>query len=194
MLPPTLQHMKSLGHTVFERGDYNLNIVGVRKRDGEPGKWDDHLAVFYKRGALWNSHHFECTVDPGLFYLNKRVLNVKGTAILYPGQYRGAFEKGLHRGRYSSLVQCKPVKIWRDVNRDQHMDTWGSPTEAGLFGINIHKAHPTKVMNEIGAYSAGCTVVRRANDFNFFMGLIDKSVEITGYDRFTYTLLEEWQF
>ena len=168
MLPPTLQHMKSLGHTVFERGDYNLNIVGVRKRDGEPGKWDDHLAVFYKRGALWNSHHFECTVDPGLFYLNKRVLNVKGTAILYPGQ-------------------------WRDANRDTHMDTWGSPTEAGLFGINIHKAHPTKVMNEIGAYSAGCTVVRRANDFNFFMGLIDKSVEITGYDRFTYTLLEEWQ-
>ena len=194
MLPPTLQHMKSKGYTVFERGDYNLNIVGVRKRNGQPGKWDDSLAVFYKRGALWCSHHFECTVDPGLHWLHKRVLNVKGTAVLYPGQYRGAFEKGLHRGKYEALVQCKPVKVWRDANRDKHIDTWGQPSESGMFGINIHRAHPKKVLDEIGPYSAGCQVIRRNNDFRFFMGLIDRSIQMTGYDRFTYTLLDEWQF
>ena len=148
MLPATLAYMKSKGFAVFTKGDYNLNIVGVRKRNGKPGKWDDALRVFWKRGAVWNSAQFECTVDPSLLYLNKRQLNVKGTAVLYgPAQYRGAFEKGMHKG---------------------------------------------KVLEEIGPFSAGCQVIRRANDWNYFMGLIDKSIEATGYDRFTYTLLDEW--
>lgn len=193
MLPATLAYMKSKGFAVFTKGDYNLNIVGVRKRNGKPGKWDDALRVFWKRGAVWNSAQFECTVDPSLLYLNKRQLNVKGTAVLYgPAQYRGAFEKGMHKGKYECLVQCQPVKCWRDNNRDKHMDTWGQPSEEGFFGIHIHRAHPTKVLEEIGPYSAGCQVIRRANDWNYFMGLIDKSIEATGYDRFTYTLLDEW--
>ena len=44
--------------------------------------------------------------------------NVKGTAILVPGQYRGAYKIGFHKGKYKALVQAKPVKLYIDNDKD----------------------------------------------------------------------------
>ena len=36
MRPVLLDYVASLGHAVFERGKYNLNIVGIRSKTNEP--------------------------------------------------------------------------------------------------------------------------------------------------------------
>ena len=35
------------GHAFFERGDYNLNIVGVRNDSGKADTFDDNINVLY---------------------------------------------------------------------------------------------------------------------------------------------------
>lgn len=46
---------------------------------------------------MWNYFVFPATTDPGTFY-RENPLSVKGTAIMKPGQYRGAYMIGRHRG------------------------------------------------------------------------------------------------
>ena len=47
MLPPILARKKAMGYPVFD-GQYDLNIVGVRKRNGAPNKFDDMLTCTYR--------------------------------------------------------------------------------------------------------------------------------------------------
>ena len=35
------------GYAFFERGDYNLNIVGVRNDSGKADTFDDNINIFY---------------------------------------------------------------------------------------------------------------------------------------------------
>ena len=39
MLHPILDRLKELGYVVFDNGDYDLNIVGLRKKLGITGKF-----------------------------------------------------------------------------------------------------------------------------------------------------------
>ena len=102
------------GYAYFTKGAYNLNIIGVRHSGNVvTNKFDDALVIIYND----NDGHcyrkvFECTTQPGISYMGKTMGNVKGTAILVPGQYRGAYKIGLHKGKYKALVQAKPVKVW----------------------------------------------------------------------------------
>lgn len=97
---------------------YELNIVGIRSRNVLPDRFDDEIHVFYKaKPFLWDYHIFRATTDPGTFWL-KNPMYPKGTAILAQGQYRDAYQIGLHQGKYKALVQVKPVKILRDYDRD----------------------------------------------------------------------------
>ena len=36
------------GYAFFERGDYNLNIVGVRNNSASADTFDDNIKLFYK--------------------------------------------------------------------------------------------------------------------------------------------------
>ena len=47
------QYKKALedkGYAFFERGDYNLNIIGVRNDSGDATKFDDFINVIYTNG------------------------------------------------------------------------------------------------------------------------------------------------
>ena len=89
-LPPILQAVKAKGFAVFTDGDYNLNITGIRSPERVANAFDDRLCVTYKRDDMWITETFEITTDPGSPYLLKPLANTSGTAILVPGQYRGA--------------------------------------------------------------------------------------------------------
>ena len=191
MLPPVLAHMKALGYAVFAnpKYDYDLNIYGIRSKEaGTPNTFNDAIGVFYLWDGCWRNHLWSATVDPGSFWL-ENPMSVKGTAVLAPGQYRGAYELGKHRGQYWSLTQVGEVTVWRDPNRDTVPDRWGK-TETGFFGINIHKAG--KVSTQIDRWSAGCQVFQREKDFEEFMDICRKQVSLCGFKTFTYTLLDQW--
>jgi hypothetical protein len=180
--------VKSKGYVWFEgEKDFDLNIVGVR--NSTPGHkvtnvFDDIITVSYKEGGTWKYQQWPCTTDPGTKGV-KEFSNKAGVARLVEGQYRGSHTLGLHQGKYEALRQQKPVKVYRDANKDMTYDE--SKIQEGIFGINIHKAgvDSTYVEN----WSEGCQVFKKSADFESFMALARKAAAIHG-KSFTYTLIK----
>lgn len=183
-----VQEMLRRGHRVFQ-GAYNLNIVGLRSGKRRAGEWDDAVGMVYQdEEGRWQADLFQGTTDPGSYYLEKPI-NIKGTAILVPGQYRSVYTFGLHKRRYEALVQRQPMRFWRDDDRDSLLDMDGEIEEA-VIGCNLHRASAHWAVPEIYRYSAACQVVRDPRDFAALMDLAHYSAGIGYGDRFSYTLLD----
>lgn len=185
-----IQAMQFKGYRVFDTPDgYNLNLVGIRAKSAEPDKFDDLLCVLHRKGAAWCYEAMACTTDPGLYWL-RNPMNVDGTAILKPGQYKGAFRIGLHQGKYEALVQARPLTVFRDNNRDGKIDTENMQEQTGMFGINIHHASGSGESTLVDRWSAGCQVVATPWDFAVLLAIC-KGAEHRDGNSFTYTLLGE---
>jgi hypothetical protein len=183
--------VKSKGYKWFENGDYNLNIVGIRNSSTNneiTNKFDDLLTVSYKIDGVWYFHQWEATTDPGLHWA-ENLLNKDGVAILVPGQYSGSHKIDLHQGKYSALKQQKPLKVYRDNNKDGKYDMLEENIKEGIYGINIHRASATGTSTQIDKWSAGCQVIANNNNFDKLMELANKSKDKWG-NSFTYTLIE----
>lgn len=187
-----LDILQNKGYKVFTKGDYNLNIIGVRKNNNNlvTNRYDDILVVIYQNSEGWHKLCFNISTEPGNYYMTKTLGNAKGTAILIPGQYRGCWKIGYHNGKYKALVQCKPVKVYRDGNKDEIYDMQPQTIDEGLFGINIHKSNQGFTRETVDMYSAGCQVFNNPNDFYRFMDLCEKQNKRYG-NSFTYTLIDE---
>ena len=182
--------VKSKGYKWFENGNYNLNIVGIRNsftNEEVTNKFDDLLTVSYKVGGIWNFHQWDCTTDPGKYY-TENLLNPNGVAILVPGQYRGSHVLGMHQGKYKALKQAKPLKVYRDDNKDNCYDMQPENIHEGIYGINIHRASAYGTSTQIDKWSAGCQVIANNQNFDKLIWLAIQAEEIWG-NSFTYTLL-----
>ena len=177
------------GYTFFTKGDYNLNIIGVRHKDNKvTNRFEDCFVVIYNTPTEQNVKRiFMCTTLPGKKAMEHPTA-IKGTAILVPGQYRGCWKIGYHKGKYKALCQAKPIPVYRDGNKDDKFDLNPLSIDKGIFGINIHKAGDNSTL--VDGWSYGCQVLAKSIDFSSFMRLVDKSAKLYG-DSFTYTLLEE---
>ena len=181
----------SKGYKWFENGDYNLNLVGIRNSETEnlvTNKFDDCVTVSYKVDGEWNFHCFKATTDPGTHW-TENLLNKDGVAILVPDQYRGSHTIGLHQGKYKALRQKKPLKVYRDKNKDGVYDLLEENIHEGIYGINIHRATAHGESKQVDKWSAGCQVLAKTADFNKLMELAQKSADMYG-NSFTYTLIE----
>jgi hypothetical protein len=169
----------------------NLNVIGVRRDNQGTNTFDDFILVMYREEELMVSKRYQVTTDPGKYWL-LNPLNPKGTAILKPGQYRGTWQLGKHQGKYEALVQRKPVKVYRDNNKDEVLDYNSMTTmvDEGYFGINIHRSNPYDQSYTVNKWSAGCQVFKKVEDYNKFIKLCKDSAKIYG-NSFTYTLIEE---
>ena len=177
------------GYTFFTKGEYNLNIIGVRHKGSKiTNHFDDCFVVIYNTGNEKNVKRvFTCTTLPGKKAM-EHPTQVKGTAILKEGQYRGAYKIGYHKGKYKALCQAKPLPVYRDGNKDDKFDLNPLSIDKGIFGINIHKAGDNSTL--VDGWSYGCTVFAKSLDFSSFMRLVEKSANIYG-NSFTYTLINE---
>lgn len=184
--------IRSKGYAFFTNGLFNLNIIGVRKDNNNliTNKYDDFLVVIYRNRRGWQTAYFNITTEPGDYYMRKKLGNPKGTAILVPGQYRGCWKLGRHKGEYEALVQSKPVKVYRDGNMDKVYDMFPQTINEGLFGINIHRSNQGFTRETIDMYSAGCQVFSNPEDFEAFIALCKEQVKRYG-NSFTYTLINE---
>ncbi len=182
--------VKSKGYAWFEGiKDFDVNIVGVR--NAKVGKsvtnvFDDHITISYKENGEWKFFEWSITTDPGTKAI-KEFHNPKGVARLVPNQYRGSHQIGLHQGKYEAMRQQKPVKVYRDKNKDMTFNE--TVIEEGVFGINIHRSNPKTESAYVENWSEGCQVFKRVKDFNEFMGIVNKAKLIHG-NSFTYTLLQ----
>lgn len=182
---------ENLGYTIDKRPD-KLNIIGVRNSNAtSQDKFDDLLAYFtYDANGRIIGKVVPATTDPSTDWLLNPMLPEKGTAILKSGEYKDAYQIGLHRGQYEALVQRKPVEVIRDNDRNALINYF-APTMTGMFGINIHKASKGKNNEDIiGKDSAGCQVFRNTPDFMEMMRMAQKSRAKYG-NQFSYILIDE---
>lgn len=187
--------LNAKGYSFFEKGDYNLNIIGVRNDSGDASKFDDAMILLYKVKGSWVCDMFPVTTEPGTSILKNPIKEVrhKGTAILVPDQYKGVYKIGWHGSKtngHTALIQRGgKVRVWRDNNRDTTPDYHGEE-EDGWFGINIHKHRGSSARVNTGGVSAGCQVFQDTKDFYEFMDICDIASEKWG-NSFTYTLIEQ---
>ena len=191
MKPVLLDYVSSLGHAVFENGEYNLNIIGIRSKDHKPNCFDDRICVVFRDEQGWITRTWECTTDPGRYWL-ENPMNVGGTAILVPGQYRGVYKIDKHAGKYDALCQRGgTVKTYRDSNKDDIIDLDVQSITEGMYGINIHKAGTDST--QVNKWSAGCQVFSHSKDFDEFMSICYAARNKWG-NSFSYTLIDEPEF
>jgi hypothetical protein len=201
-LPPVVAAMYRLGHHVDAR-PLVPNLVGIRAvrarldldKDVDPfesltDRFDDYVGLVFHDGIMWREFLFRGTTDPGKLALPGE----RGTAVMKPGQYVGAYMLGKHRG-YPALVNwgVTAPAYWRVVDKDGKPELVGEGEE--YIGLNIHRANrdgdnpPTLV----GPFSAGCQVIQDHDDWEWF---IEKVASLASYaamahdlDYLTYTLL-----
>jgi hypothetical protein len=180
--------IRDKGWQIYTR-PYELNIIGLRSSETIANKFDDEIHVVYRDNKGKTNHHiYKATTDPGTYWL-KNPSMPKGTAILKEGQYKNAFMLGMHRGKYTALVQAKPVTVYRDYNRDAILDMDNGTEQTGIFGIEIHHASATGTTNAIDEYSAGCQVFQNPDEYKEFITLCEKHRKLYG-NQFTYTLID----
>ena len=177
------------GFKVFDDGPYDLNIIGVRNLENNANQYDDKLHVCYlSEDGHWKEDIFQVSTDPGRYWLEKE--DYKACAVYaHPQQARGAYEVGMHRGKYEALVQWRPVLFWRDGNKDKKAD-YGGEVHKDVIGLNIHRSsiHDS---DEVNRYSAGCIVFSKMAEWEAFMKLVHKQKKTMGFHTFTFTLIAE---
>ena len=197
MQPPStaqlLSALASRGYAIFSEKPGvlapNLNIVGLRAKPGTPNAFDDLLCFLWQERGGWHLEAFAATTDPGTYWL-QNPMRVDGTAILCPGQYRGCWQVGLHKGQYPALVQAKPdsFAVWRDGDKNV-VPNFGGTVYHDAGGINMH--HAGEASLKVDKWSAGCQVFARTADYARAWDLIQQSAAAFG-PKFSYTLLD-WQ-
>jgi len=176
--------------------DFALNIVGIRNynniKDGKlqlTNKFDDIMTISWKENGVKKSEKFSCTTDPGRYWLVDNP-NSRGTAILKEGQHLNSHGFGTHKRNppsYPALVQINPVTVWRDRNGDSFYD-FTNP-ERGNYGINIHRASPSRKSRQVTKWSAGCQVVDKAQSLDRILEIANQAKDRVGQRQFTYTLI-----
>jgi len=187
-------------YAFFEGDDYDLNIGGIRSNDLTADTFNDLFFVVWKAAGDWNMIQTPCTTDPGVYY-RQNPLNVRGTAIMRPGQYRSAYQLGFHRGKYRALTQAAPIEFWRvqpdfwqrlDAGEVSYIDMheW----DKAVIGANIHRASELRRSVRIGKWSAACQVIPDPDVFDLIISLAQRQVEHGHGTTFTYTLFTEASF
>ena len=171
----------------FERGDFNINLVGLRSSDLTSNRFNDHFFILFYIKTKPVFYRFDCTTDPGVYYRNNP-LNLDGTAILKPGHYKGLWSIGRHRGQYKALVQTGPAQFYRDNNKDNELNL--NNLHSGFIGLNCHRAFEHGKSQTVNKWSAGCQVIADPKKFNVLMQICSISAKKYG-NSFSYTLLNE---
>lgn len=181
---------KKKRYTFYDKGEYNLNIIGIRNVN-VPDQFQDELLVIFKVKEEWVVFSFVVTTYPGVYWL-KKPMNSGGCAILKEGQYLSTYQVGKHYG-ITALVQTGgEVEVYRDNNKNDTIELLESSIIKGYFGINIHPVMDKNNMT-VGQDSAGCQVFKNYEDFEIFMSLCKKASSLYG-NTFTYTLINRKEF
>jgi hypothetical protein len=183
---------------------YDLNLFGIRSNNSKSDSFDDFIGCIYIDDKFKKQLViFPATTDPGKHWL-LNPMNVNGTIIMVPGQYRSVYKIGYHNlsnpiEAYSAFQQIGLMIYVRDNDKSEYLnfDLYRNTSLriknlfTSMASTNIHRASKWKKLLNIGMYSAGCQVLQNDVDLQTLLNLGNKQIESTGYKKFTYTLFEE---
>ncbi len=161
-----------------------VNLGGIRTNNNTPDGWNDYIWIEYN-GKF---HIFKGTTRPGVYWL-QHPMREEGTFVMMPGQYVECWQKGLHSG-YPALVQCKPIRGYRDADKDNVVDPDIDTVYTDGQNVDIHHAHQYVTQTVIDKYSAGCMVLDAYSDWQIFFELYAESPQ----SLFSFTLITENDF
>jgi len=170
----------------FKRLGYqwpNFHLIGIRSNADVPDAYDDD---FYLINGT-DVHKYTGTTNPGAYWL-QNFFNPAfgGTALLAPGQYVDTWQLGVIYGE-EGFRQSKPVKIFRDSNKNLKSEEMGIP-QIGMYSIHIHKMFKNTKSLKIWNWSAGCQGLNDPTHWNDLMDRFKKA----NLPALTYTLLKEF--
>ena len=190
------------GHKVFRGGPHDLNVGGIRSEDTGANSFNDFNFIFWWDQGNYSGLIVPSTTDPGTYWRDQPP-NKKGTAIMLPGQYRGAYSIGKHQGKYECLKQKKPIDFFRVQDGVDWVRLYdimlyedevnGVEKETSVIGANIHRASATRTSTQVDKWSAACQVIASPHHYDAFMALARGQVALGGGSSFSYTLLLEDQ-
>jgi len=181
--------MEDKGYEIFE-GEKYFNIVYLEganadgtPNDDAPNQWNDRrIVIEIVSGTPQIVGNWKATTEPGNYY-TEHPMNPKGAARIAFGQYK-AWEIGTHGNSepHEALVQCAPIKVHRDLNKDGFRT--GDAVDTGDFGVNQHWGYD---MQFVGRASAGCLVGQSRDGHREFMRLIKADARYRRDAQFIFT-------
>lgn len=185
------KHCRANGYKFFT-GPWNINLFGIRTPNKHTDTFDDMIGVIFEDTHL-KPHCivFNATTEPGKNYLLAPP-NKLGTGIIVPGQYRGVwkYESSWGRFEYPILRQVGMFKVYRDNTKDAKIDLDAKTIEDNYNGgFQLHKAWSNGYAENVDYVSAGCQAIQDPWGYDYLLSLLKHSIEVLGYDTFTYTLI-----
>lgn len=171
-----VDYMENKGYTV-DRQSQQMNIIYIEGmnlngtlNDDRPNAFNDlRLVLEFVGGKPSIIEAWDATTEPGNWY-TKKPMNALGAARIAFGQYK-AWKVGFHGNSdpHEALVQCAPVKVHRDFNKD--FIRKNDKVFSGVFGINQHWGYDLPLF-DVNKASAGCLVGRTRQGHREFMMLV----------------------
>ncbi len=159
-------YMTRSGYQLFRQpGEINILYAEGANLDGSPNL-DEHdrfndlglLLRFNDSGEPEIIHRAVCTTEPGtLATFSAQALQLGGVARVQLTQYINCWQLGFHKSNpaHPALVQCAPMLVHRDRNRD--FKRTGDALMPAR-GINHHGTRPGYLAKAVGMFSLGCSV------------------------------------
>ena len=161
--------VKSKGFLFFEKDDYNLNFVWQRTSDIITNYFTDFLHVAYGINGVEQLLTIPATTKAGIKGAIDSPITydgVTGTAIIIPDQYIGAWEfhdSYTEFSTYPYFRQIKPIKYWRDGNKDLVIDEV-QEQDGKIFGTHWHRMSNIGYTGyPINNWSLGCMGAEEPN-------------------------------
>jgi hypothetical protein len=184
-----IQWYKQMNFPLFENNskDLNFNLFVYRALDDGSDMPNDIAGLLWKDlTGEWQLYTFTVTADPGIDGL-LTPKNKDGTAIIkHDEYYKGVYALGIHaptnpKYKHMALRQIKPMKYWRDDNKDRKRDYSGRIWQ-GLFYTNFHSTPESWPYNPaIRFNSIGCIWAPDNKEFHRkFIPMLQKSAELWG--------------
>lgn len=162
-----LEHIISFcekrGFKIFRQpGELNIiyiegmNIDGTLNKDELDG-WNDLRLLIDFVGSKPRLQFWQiATTEPGrTATFSASAKKRGGVARITFGQHLECWQMGWHKGQQPALVQCAPIKVHRDANRDGIRT--GDPITLAT-GINHHGTSLRFKGGKVGTWSEGCLV------------------------------------
>ena len=160
-----LERIEAIGGRVPNKGKYL--IIGVQSEEDSFNLFDDKFYVF-------DGNEFKDvstgTTNPGktaLLYYDK--YNLPGSAVWKTDEfYKDLYFPGHHKGRMKALRQIKPIKFYRDSDKDEKSEQQGELFDdiiyANMHGVS-YDPYSKVIKSRIGGWSFGCQVWNNMSDY-----------------------------
>lgn len=156
-------------------------ILGVQSNEDTYNEFDDKFYLF--KGEQFIQVVIGTTNAGTTGLKNYTKYNRKGCAVIKTNEwYYGLWKYGLHRRRMPALRQIRPIKYFRDWNKNNKVEEIGKLYE-GIIGINFHTILYQKNLSFwrklIGGWSVGCQVVNHVGDYYEILNKVKNQKNIT---------------